>query len=82
MTNLPTTPEPAPLVWRPMKTCPRYESGVLHDDVWVAHEYPLPTRRFNASEWVELPQESDDSYGLVGWLPGDIDEADLPEVPQ
>jgi len=71
--------EPAPLVWRPMKTCPRRLNGDLKNDVWIAYEWGVIWRR---KGMYIGGNEGLSHVGRVGWLPGDIARADLPKVPE
>jgi len=79
--NLPPEPASAPLAyaWRPMATCPRRTDGTLSEHIWISYSNGLRPLKHVVSL---TPKEDDARFGRLGWLPGYVDEADLPEVPK
>jgi len=74
--------EDEPMEWQPMETCPRSADGCLNKDVWIG---PSNGRRpyklmVASASWVW--RQEDKRYGRLGWLPGNLPEADLPPAPE
>ena len=74
-------PDPEPLAWRPMATCPREADGTLTEDVWISYPVGSSLRFRVGLSWLLRP-EDDYTRGRLGWLPGHIDKADLPPKPK
>jgi len=73
-------PKPEPLAWQPMATCPRRLAGTLAEDVWIFSAHDQRPLRFLIGG--RLRPGNDEQFTRLGWLPGNLPEADLPEAPK